>query len=272
MTQKEFQEQFGGKIKGKWLVFGGYLDCDNNQLKSLPDNLKVGGSLYCSYNQLKSLPDNLKVGGNLSCHNNQLKALPDNLKVGGSLYCYNNQLKSLPDNLKVGGDLYCYNNQLKALPDNLKVGGDLDCSYNQLKSVPEYIEGIEDCYIFEGLSWNDPVWINRILKDELSAEEVFAIDNSEHRRVAYEYMDKAKMKALKNYKILDEQIDGKGKPMKIISFSVPNVKEPLVFYNCFDSSTDREYFLQMDGYKKCWKAKFGMFGLKENEVELVNEW
>ena len=138
-----------------------------------------------------------------------------------ALDCSYNQLTSLLDNLKVGGNLYCYNNQLTSLPDNLKVGGDLDCSNNQLTSVPNCIKEIGNCYIFEGVNWNDPIWINKILKDELTAEEVFAIDNIEHRRIAYQYMDKSKMKKLKDYTVLDEvNDDGHGNPMKIVSFSI----------------------------------------------------
>ncbi len=65
ITQKEFQEIFGGEIKGDWLVFEGSLNCYNNNLTSLPENLEVEGDLDCSLNKLTSLPDNLKVGGNL---------------------------------------------------------------------------------------------------------------------------------------------------------------------------------------------------------------
>jgi hypothetical protein len=112
-------------------------------------------------------------------------------------------------------------------------------------------------------------WWERISKGKMSAEEVFAIDNIEHRRIAYELMDKSKMKDLNNFKILDEQVDGKGKKMKIISFNVQNMKEDLIFYNCLDASTDREYFLQRKE-KECWKAKSMLFGLEE--CEWRNEW
>ena len=72
MTQQEFQKRFGGEIVDGWLVFKGDLDCSNDQLTSLPDNLKVKGDLHCLHNQLTSLPDNLKVKGNLYCYYNQL--------------------------------------------------------------------------------------------------------------------------------------------------------------------------------------------------------
>ena len=112
-------------------------------------------------------------------------------------------------------------------------------------------------------------WWEKIVKDEMSPEEIFAIDNLEHRRIAYEYMDKSKMKQLKDYKILDEQVDGKGKPMKIISFNVKGIDETLKYYQCIDASTDREYFIGTD-CDDCWTAKAKSFGL--NNVNFIEEW
>ncbi len=132
----------GDKVK----LFLGNLDCSNNQLTSLPDNLNVSGYLDCSYNQLTSLPDNLNVSGDLYCGYNQLTSLPNNLNVSGNLYCSNNQLTSLPDNLNVSGNLDCSNNQLTSLPDNLNVSGYLDCSYNQLTSLPDNLNVSGDLY------------------------------------------------------------------------------------------------------------------------------
>ena len=113
-------------------------------------------------------------------------------------------------------------------------------------------------------------WFEKIRKDTLTPEEVFAIDNVEHRRIAYEMMDKTKMKSLKDYKVLDKGIDEKGKKVEIVSFTIQNMNEPLLFYHCFDSSTDREYYIQTD--KKTWKgAKARQFGFDE-EVQFINEW
>jgi hypothetical protein len=112
-------------------------------------------------------------------------------------------------------------------------------------------------------------WFEKIRKDILSPEEVFAIDNVEHRRTAYEFMDKSKMKQLKDFKMLDKGTDEKGKDVEVVSFTVQNMTEPLLFYHCVDASTDREYWLQTD--KKTWKkAKARQFGLEE--VEWLNEW
>ena len=114
-------------------------------------------------------------------------------------------------------------------------------------------------------------WFNKIRKNELTAEEVFAIDNIEHRRIAYEFMDKAKMKKLKDYEVLDEvKDDGYGHEMKIVSFKVQNMQTPLIFLNCFCPSTSREYYLGTDK-KTCNKAKMGSFGLDKN-IKFIKEW
>jgi hypothetical protein len=59
--------------------------------------------------------------------------------------------------------------------------------------------------------------------------------------------------------------------MKIISFTVQNMKEPLKFYNCFDPSTKREYFLGTDK-NTCLEAKSALIGLNTEEVEFIKEW
>src|SRR3990167_8980026 len=172
---------------------------------------------------------------------------------------------------KVGWNFYCHYNQLKSLKGApLKVGKSFYCHNNQLKSIPKWIENIKNVYVFENLNWNNVEWINKILGDKLTAEEVFAIDNIEHRRIAYQYMDKVKMKQLKDYKILDDGIDEKGNLAKIFSFTVQNMKEPLLFYNCICSSSGHEYFIQTE--KKTWKeAKASSFGFS-TVVQFLNEW
>ena len=77
------------------------------------------------------------------------------------------------------------------------------------------------------------------------------------------------MKQLEDYEILDEQIDEKGNTMKIVSFTVGSMDEPLKFYNCFCPSTKREYFV---GTKEntCNEAKAQSFGF--DDVNFVDEW
>ena len=144
---------------------------------------------------------------------------------------------------------------------------------NNIKvSSIEEMNNLKSLYVFPNLNWKDIKWINKILKDELTAEEVFAIDNIEHRRVAYEYMDKLKMKELKDYKILDEvKDDGYGNIMKIVSFTVQQMKEPLKFLNCFCSSSRREFFIQTE-QDKCWEAKSQSFGELSEKIKWIKEW
>jgi hypothetical protein len=125
-----------------------------------------------------------------------------------------------------------------------------------------------EIYSIDGVTF-DKEWWDKIANDRMTPDEIFAIDNVEHRRIAYQHMDKAKMKSLKDFKVLDEQIDTKGNPMKVISFTVQNMDEPLKFYNCICPSTGREYFLGTDE-TTCVKAKNKSFGL--DDCEFINEW
>ena len=131
--------------------------------------------------------------------------------------------------------------------------------------------GTDDLYFLKGVRF-EKEWHDKIVNDKLSPEEIFAIDNLEHRRIAYEYMDKAKMKSLKDYKVLDEvKDDGYGNPMKVISFTVKGIDEPLKYLNCFCSSTKREYYLGT-AEDKCWSAKSKSFGFNADDIEWVCEW
>jgi hypothetical protein len=125
-----------------------------------------------------------------------------------------------------------------------------------------------EIYKLHGVGF-DKEWWKKIVSDLMSPEEIFAIDNLEHRRIAYEFMDKTKMKQLKDFKVLDEALDDKGNQMKVISFTVKNMNEPLKFYNCFCPSTHREFFIGTDK-NTCKEAKEASFGLEG--VSWENEW
>jgi predicted SprT family Zn-dependent metalloprotease len=192
---------------------------------------------------------NLKsVGGNLSIYS---QVNLDNLKsIGGYLYI-NTQISD-----KLEKQLWKNNKKNKWYVCEL-------CSEWLLSREGNFIYRIRDVEFSKE-------WFNKIRKDELTAEEVFAIDNIEHRRIAYEFMDKTKMKQLKDFKILDEKIDDKGNQMKIIQFTVQEMKEPLLFYNCLCPSSKREDFIETDK-STCWIAKNASFGFNE-DVEWVEEW
>src|SRR3990167_9344013 len=254
----------------------GSVTLSNKNLKKIPVQFgKVGGTFYCDNNQLTSLEGApQKVGGTFYCDNNQLTSLngaPQ--KVGGTFSCHSNQLTSLEGApQEVGGTFYCGSNQLTSLNGApQKVGESFYCDNNKLTSIPQSFSKIKNLYVFPNLNWNNVEWINKILGDTLTAEEVFAIDNIEHRRVAFERMDKIKMKALKDFKVVDEQIDSKGNQMRVLSFTIQNMKTPLKFYNCICPSSKREYFIGTDK-DTCLEAKASCWGFGPGEKKYINEW
>jgi len=143
---------------------------------------------------------------------------------------------------------------------------------NKTEPAIKYASGGQDDLYFLGGVRFEKEWHDKIVNDKMSPEEIFAIDNLEHRRIAYEYMDKTKMKSLKDYKVLDEvKDDGYGYPMKVISFTVKNVNEPLKYLNVFCNSSGREYYLGTSE-NTCWQAKAKSFGFNSNDIEWIEEW
>ena len=212
----------------------------------------------------KKLKDITKISGDLSINSNaELKALKS---VGGDLYINSNaELKALKS---VGGDLYIYSNA-EFLEKQLWKHCKKNRWYINEKSSDWLINKCENfVYKLNNVEFKRE-WFLKIKNDEMTAEEVFSIDNIEHRRIAYEFMDKGKMKQFKDYKVLDEKVDSKGNLMKIISFTVQNMNEPLKFYNCICPSSGREYFIGTDK-DTCLEAKNSSFGL--NDVEFIDEW
>lgn len=71
----------------------------------------------------------------------------------------------------------------------------------------------------------------------MTPQEIFKIENTELRRIAYEYMDKSKMKKLKDYKVLDKAKDKYGNRMQIVEFKVNGFKDPFKYYQCICPSS-----------------------------------
>ena len=135
----------------------------------------------------------------------------------------------------------------------------------------KFADGFELNFI-QGGAFNDKKLFKGIVKGTLSAEYILTkIENTEQRRIAWELMDKAKIKKLKNLKVLDEQVDGKGKKMKIFTFTVKGFNIPFYIYEGIDASTNRYYHLETDK-KDCWSAKAGFVGLKADEVIYIEEY
>ena len=263
----------------------GSVDVGENAKASFP-NLKSSGYVYVRENAKASFP-NLKSSGYVDVRENAKASFP-NLKSSGSVYVRENAKASFP-NLKSSGSVDVGENAKASFPKLESVSGYVDVRENEkLEKQLWKIASKNQWYISDKSSdWllsqkgnfifriNDVNFredlFDRVRKNELSASEVFAIENTEQRRVAYERMDKMKMKELPDLKTEDEvKDDGYGYPMKIISFKSDKFDTPFYFLNCFDASTGREYFVETRE-KKCWAAKMDSFGLKEDE-KFDEEW
>ncbi len=124
------------------------LSCENNQLTSLPvlpSSLQI---LMCYGNQLVSLPTLPASLTNLGCTSNQLTSLPALPASLTYLDCGVNQLTGLPTLPASLTYLACGSNQLMslpALPANLQ---SLVCQFNQLTSLPALPVSLQFLYCF----------------------------------------------------------------------------------------------------------------------------
>ena len=116
------------------------LDCNSNQLTSLPELPAKLDWLICYNNKiarLPKLPESLRL---LNCSNNELDTIPPLPPSLLRLICANNKLKALPENLPTTLELIeCSRNQITQLPKihHIPYLRFLYCSGNQLEQLPE---------------------------------------------------------------------------------------------------------------------------------------
>jgi len=180
-------------------------------------------------------------------------------KITGDLFIYSNVKLEAPQLQTVGGDLSIYSNVklelIKRLYKNNKKNKwyvNDKCNEWLLEQTGNFIYKINNIEFEKKL-------FDKIRKDTLTAEEVFKLTNIEQRRIAYEKMNKVKMKSLKNYTIIEAKIDEYKNDMKIISFNIEGFKNPFIYFNCICPSTKREYFLETKSMT-CQEAKSKSFG------------
>ena len=190
--------------------------------------------------------------------------------ISGYLYIDSNV--TLPALKSVGGELSIYSNVTEKLekqlwkhnPKNKWRLTDLSSDWllSREGNITYYINSVE---------FKKPLF-DSVRRGTLSPQEVFTITNMEQRRVAYEKMDKIKMRALPDLTVLDKvDDDGHGYSMQLISFTVNKFDESFKFLNCFDPSTGREYFLECFNAKTCAEAKANSFGL-DASIKFAAEW
>lgn len=125
------------------------LNCEYNQLTSLPSLPNTLKNLNCSYNKLTSLPT-LPLGlAYLACISNKLSILPPLPSGLKDLICPRNQLISLPALPSGLENLNCQENSLLILPTLPNTLRNLYCSSNKLTSLPNLPDGLIniDCSI-----------------------------------------------------------------------------------------------------------------------------
>jgi len=251
----------------KKYIYDGNVDITSKNSADLNEKLKkiqvITGNLYI-YSNAELKADNLKsVGGDLCINSNvELKALKS---VGGYLYINSNaELKTLKS---VGGDLYIYS-RLKSETEKCLWKNHKNGQWYLTDNCSEFLLSREGkiTYKIKGIVF-DKFLFDKVRKDQLSAQEVFAITNIEQRRIAYERMDKLKMKDLTNYKTLDDKTDNYGNPIRVVSFSINGYDTPFKYLNCVCPSSKREYFIEtkQDTAEKAAAKSFGLNELKFDE-------
>lgn len=109
------------------------IDAREIGLCDLPEDIEIRytGDFFC--NEIREVPDNLRVGCDLILSRNNITALPTHLWVGNSLHVDNNKLTEL--NVKgVCRSIYASNNQINEV-GLTSVGCELDVSYNKIASL-----------------------------------------------------------------------------------------------------------------------------------------
>ena len=120
-------------------------------------------------------------------------------------------------------------------------------------------------FSINGIQIEDEELYWKIVRDELTVAELLAIENNDTRAIAYEYFNKEKF-ASEPHKILDEAIDDKGNPMKIVEFKNENIGR---FYVWICPNTWKTHYLATKE-DECIRAKEASFWLED--VEWIAEY
>ncbi len=248
-------------LKSVWwyLYINSKAKLEANNLKSVWWNLSIYSKAKLEANNLKSVWWYLSINSKAKLEANNLKSV--------WWYLYINSEAKL-DNLKsVWWYLSIYSDIWEELSKQLYKYNKAN-TYYLTNNSPEYLleQNLNWDYKIKDVSFEKKLF-DKIRKDKLTAKEVFEIRNIEQRRIAYEFMDKIKMKELAWLKILEEEIDNQGNEMKIITFNIDNME--LKYYNCFCPSTKREYFLETES-DTCKEAKAMSFW--DSEIKFDEEY
>ncbi len=116
------------------------------------------------YDNFDKITNNMNVT-KIDCNNNNLTSLPDNMMFPNLtyFYCSYNNLTSLPQNMMFPNltHFYCYYNNLTSLPDNMMFPNleYFNCNHNNLHHIPLHI----NCYVDKDKKTKSPEYMRRKL-------------------------------------------------------------------------------------------------------------
>ncbi|GCE29137.1 hypothetical protein KDA_46210 [Dictyobacter alpinus] len=224
---------------------------DSKQLESLPAGLKAGSLQLQNCVALKELPNDLQV---IFLNISGCQGLTEFPQRGPATLgrlnmrdCRN--LRQLPGWLKIVGQLDISDCPLlEELPQDLQVRSWLDVANTPLRGLPATLNKVQ-------LRWHAVRVPQRVVfePETITAEEVFAEDNVELRRVLVERMDQEVFMRNARVKVIDEDQDPGG-VRRLLKVEMAG-DEPLVHLSVKCPSTAHSYLLRVPpAMKSCRQA------------------
>lgn len=214
---------------------------DSQYLEQLPQGLKVGNLVLQNCGALKALPEDLQVFFlNISgCQ--RLTTFPQRGPAAlGRLNMRNcRNLRQLPTWLKAVAQLDISDCPLlEELPQELQVRGWLDMADTSLRGLPVTLENVQ-------LRWHAVRITQRIAfaPETITAEEVFAEENVELRRVLVERMDQEDFMRSAHVQVIDQDQDPGGE-RQLLKVDLSG-DEPFVHLAVKCPSTAHSYLLRV---------------------------
>lgn len=203
-----------------------HLNCSNNNVSNLPENMPKLQELICSNNNITYIPSSysekltklicdfnriteieempkLKI---LNCNNNEIIKLPNYIRHLQTLSCDNNNLIELPELPELTHlscnynkiiklpeqvsknifDVRCCNNKIEKIPESYKDVRILHCYYNKINEMPNELTNVISLLCNNNKLSSLPLKMNNI--------EILNCANNEITKLPGEYLLKSKNK------------------------------------------------------------------------------
>lgn len=232
--------------------------CD--QLRRLPDNLKVSTLVLTNCHSLTGLPEELRVNFLQLDGCTALRHWPDNIEiVNGWIRARDcGALEQLPTKLGPLTSLDLRNcRRLQTVPPGVQVLSWIDIGGSGITSLPETLSPV-------GLRWRGvPVTAQvAFFPETLKGPDILAERNAEVRRVMIERVGFEKFAREVKAQVLDSDTD-RGGERKLLRIPLEN-DEPIVLVSLICPSTSRQYLVRVPpDTKTCHQAVAWTAGFDE---------